>query len=268
MTPRRSLNTLSQAIPRLGELYLTHAAFSAATIGEVLGKLGIQPAEVQASVLASMVFFNRGDHFEAVPLPREAQLAPVSGIAPADFDGDGWLDLFVGQNFFAVRPELSRLDAGCGLLLRGVGRGQLEAMPVTASGVIVHGEQRGVAAGDFDEDGRVDLVVGQNGAEVRVFRNAAARRGLRIRLEGPEGNPNGVGAVVRSPRETGMNAAQELRSGDGYWSQGSGSLQITVPRPGDRIMVTWPGGKVVTCEVPKGSNELAISYDGRARRIR
>ena len=61
-----------------------------------------------------MIFFNRGDHFEAVPFPDEAQWAPVFAITLADFDGDGRQDVFLGQNFFALRPELSRLDAGRG----------------------------------------------------------------------------------------------------------------------------------------------------------
>ena len=266
VVPRRSLNALSQAIPRLGELYPTHAAFATATVSEMFRKLEMKPAEVQASVLASMVFFNRGDHFEAVPLPREAQFAPVSGIAAADFDADGWMDLFLGQNFFAVRPELSRLDAGCGLVLHGVGNGRFEVMPVAMSGVTIYGEQRGAATSDFDEDGRVDLVVGQNGAQTKLFRNGTSRRGVRVRLEGPAGNPFGVGGIVRVPRGNGVGAALEMRFGGGYWSQDSGV--IVVPEPIGRLSVIWPGGVTVTAEIPSASREVVIGYDGQVKRIR
>ena len=268
MMPRRSLSALSQAIPRLGEFYPTHAAFATATLVDVFGQLGVQPAEAQASVLASMVFFNRGDHLEAALLPREAQLAPVFGIAAADFDLDGWPDLFLGQNFFAVRPELSRLDAGCGLLLRGAEGGRLEPMPVAMSGVTLLGEQRGVAAGDADEDGRVDLAVGQNGAQTRLFRNGTTRRGVRVRLEGPVGNPLGVGAVVRLQPGNGRRAAQEMRSGDGFGSTGGGILLLAPSESAARISVRWPGGSEIAVEVPAASSEVAIGRDGRVRRIR
>src|SRR6266542_45478 len=69
----RSLSALSQATPRLAEQFPTHAAFSTASVSEVFQRLNVRPSEAQASTLASMVFFNRGDHFDAVPLPPEAQ---------------------------------------------------------------------------------------------------------------------------------------------------------------------------------------------------
>jgi hypothetical protein len=115
-----------------------------------------------------MIFFNRGDHFEAKPLPDEAQWAPVFGINVADVDGDGADDVFLAQNFFATRKEIPRLDAGRGLWMRNDGRSTLTPMSGEDSGVLVWGEQRGSAIGDYDEDGRIDLVVAQNGAETKL----------------------------------------------------------------------------------------------------
>jgi len=48
-----------------------------------------------------MAFLNHGDHFEAIPLPAEAQLAPAFAVLLGDFDGDGAEDVFLSQNFFA-----------------------------------------------------------------------------------------------------------------------------------------------------------------------
>src|SRR4030095_10280883 len=109
-------------------------------------------------------------------------------VCAADCDGDGNEDVFLSQNLFCAEPETSRYDAGRGQVLKGDGRGGFRAMPGQASGITVYGEQRGAAAADYDHDGRVDLVVTQNGAETRLFRNALGEPGLGVRLEGAGGN--------------------------------------------------------------------------------
>ena len=108
-------------------------------------------------------------------------------MCAGDVDGDGHTDLFMSQNFFGMPPEERRLDAGRGLLLRGDGRGGFTALSGEESGIKVYGEQRGAAFCDFDHDGRLDLAVGQNGAETKLFRNLRGRAGLRVRLSGPPG---------------------------------------------------------------------------------
>jgi hypothetical protein len=260
VVPRRSLSALSQAIPRLAEEFPTHAAFSTATISDMLQRLQVRPKEVQAATLASMVLFNRGDHFDAVPLPAEAQWAPVFAITVADFDGDGRQDVFLSQNFFALRPELPRLDAGRGLLLRGTGGGKLEPMSGQASGIMVYGEQRGAAAGDFNEDGRMDLVVTQNGAATRLFQNTGGTPGLRVRLLGPHGNPQGIGAAVRLHFPKGDGPTIEVHAGSGYWSQDSAIPVPGAPESPVRISVRWPGGKVSQAELPGKSREITVDY--------
>ena len=172
----------------LRERFRSHRVYSEATVTDALGAFAPRLRKLEITTLASMVFLNRGDHFESVPLPREAQLAPAFGVNIADFDGDGREDVFLSQNFFATAPETPRLDAGRGLVMRGDGAGRFSAMPATESGIEVYGEQRGAAVADFDADGRVDLVVAQNGAATKLFHNTGAKPGLRVRLTGPAGN--------------------------------------------------------------------------------
>src|SRR6185503_20538128 len=119
------------------------------------------------------------------------------GLTVNDFDGDGHEDLFLAQNFFATEAETPRYDAGRGLLLRGSGSGQFTALSGRDSGISIYGQQRGCAAADYDGDGRVDVVVGQNNGPTRLYRNTGAQPGLRIALKGPATNPDGVGAAIR-----------------------------------------------------------------------
>ena len=160
----------------------------------------------------------------------------------ADWDGDGNEDIFLSQNFFALRPELPRFDAGRGLLLRGNGTGALDPVPGQLSGITIYGEQRGAAVGDFNADGRPDLVVTQNGAATRLYRNRHAQPGLRVRLQGPPNNPNAIGAVIRLQFGQRLGPAREIHSGSGYWSLDSAVQIMARPEPTSSVWVRWPGG--------------------------
>jgi hypothetical protein len=214
--------------------------------------------ELAAATLATTVFLSRKDHFEAIALPAEAQFAPTFGLAVADFDGDGREDVFLAQNFFAFRLEESRLDSSRGLLLRGDGKGGFAPVPGQLSGIKVHGEQRGAAVADFNHDGRADLVVTQNANATRLFKNSSARPGLRVRLQGPPGNPDGVGAALRLKFTGGYGPVREVRAGGGYWSQDSSRALLAAPVPPAAIEVVWPGGKRTEQAVDSQADEITV----------
>jgi hypothetical protein len=257
------LDFLSAGLPLVLEHYDSSFSYSQATMDELLARLNRPTAEVTATTLSSMIFLNRGARFEARPLPVEAQWAPVLGVTVADFDGDGAEDLFLSQNFFALRWEMHRLDAGRGLWLRGDGMGGFVPVAGQESGVKVYGEQRGAAVSDYDRDGRVDLVVTQNAAETKLFHNRRALPGLRVRLRGPPGNPHGVGATVRLRFGDRLGPARELRAGGGYWSQDSTVPVLGAPVPAGGIWVRWPGGRITTHTLPVGIREAVVYSDGR-----
>jgi hypothetical protein len=183
-------------------------------------------------------------------------------------DGDGNEDIFLSQNFFAVDGDTARYDAGRGLWLAGDGKGNFRSLPGQTSGVKAYGEQRGCALCDYDGDGRVDLVVTQNGAETKLYHNDGAKPGLRVRLTGPAGNPNGIGATIRLVTAGKVGPAREIHAGSGYWSQDSLVQVLATPGPPTEILVRWPGSKTVSAKLPQGAREVSIDTAGQLSVVR
>jgi len=127
-----------------------------------------------------------------------------------------------------------------------------------SSGIGVYGEQRGAALADFDQDGRMDLVVTQNGAPTRLLRNQGATAGLRVRLEGPPMNPRGVGAVLRLKYGERLGPARAIHGGSGYWSQDSAAAVLHPAEGATAVWVRWPGGRETTRMLTAGEREIVV----------
>lgn len=268
LAPTRQFQAVSAALPFLRERFSTQKAYSEATLDAVLGDRAVLARRVSATTLASMAFINSGNGFKGVELPREAQFAPAFSVNVADFDGDGNEDVFLSQNFFDQQPEEPRMDAGLGLWLRGDGTGALTAVTAARSGVRVYGEQRGAAIGDYDEDGRVDLAVTQNGAATKLYHNVGATPGLRVKLKGPPGNPAGINAVLRLQFKGRMGPAREVHAGSGYLSQDSLTQVMATPERAEGIWIRWPGGRVTTGAIPEGAREIKVDVAGKVEVVR
>jgi hypothetical protein len=258
VAPIASYARLARVLPALRRQVPTFRAYATATIEQLLGPLAGRATRIEITTQDHLVLLNRGDHFEPRPLPDEAQFAPAFGVVVSDFDGDGREDLFLAQNFSPTELGTPRFDAGRGLLLLGDGHGGFGPMPGQSSGIEIYGDQRGAAAADFDGDGRVDLAVGQNGAPTRLFRNRGAVPGVRVRLRGDAGNPDGIGAQVRLRYGDGAGPVREVQAGSGYWSN-NGAVQVLGLRGSPRSLeVRWPGGRLV--EVPvSGAGEVVVA---------
>jgi len=249
---------MARVLPYTRNRWRNARAYANATAEHILGPQLAQASQLEVRSLDHLVFFNRGTTFEAVPLPLEAQFAPAFYVGVADFDGDGHEDLFLSQNFFATDQSSPRYDAGRGLWLRGDGRGGLTPVSGQISGVMVYGEQRGAALADYDGDGRVDLVVSQNGAETKLYRNIGAKPGLRVRLVGPPGNPYVIGAQLRLVYPTRRGPVREVQAGSGYWSS-NGALQVLGnPDEATGLWVRWPGGEETEVSLEPGQLEITL----------
>ena len=261
MVPIRGLLTLAGGLPFLRGQIQGHEHYGRLSVGEILG----QPVDLlptaEATTLAHMVFLNRSGSFEAFALPREAQLAPAFHVGVADMDGDGHEDVFLSQNLFAVRGEVDREDAGRGLWLRGDGTGSLSPLEGASSGITVYGEQRGAAFADYDADGRVDVLVSQNAAETRLYRNVGARPGLRVRLRGGPGNPVAIGAAIRLEYDGGtLGPLREVRAGGGYWSQDDPVQVMGLAAAPSGVRVRWPDGSETVTPLD-GPTPLEVTID-------
>ncbi|MEW6301919.1 MAG: VCBS repeat-containing protein [Verrucomicrobiota bacterium] len=265
LVPERGLSCSSRAMPFIRERTPTYLAFGSCGLEEIYGDKLKGARVVEANTLEHMVFLNRGKSFQAQPLPVQAQLAPGFGVNVGDYDGDGVEDVFLSQNFFAVQIETPRNDGGRGLWLRGDGKGNLVAVPGQESGIKVYGEQRGSALCDFDGDGRVDVVVSQNGAETKLYRNVGGKPGIRVRLAGGAENPGGIGAVMRLEYADGKKGpTRAILAGSGYWSQDSAVQVLGQAGEPESLWVRWPGGKETRTSIPANAKQITVNAEGAA----
>ncbi|MDH3369246.1 MAG: VCBS repeat-containing protein, partial [Gemmatimonadota bacterium] len=171
---------LIRVLPFLEARYPTYESYAQQTVADIFPPADLADAVLkQAYTFATTLVRNNGDgSFTRVPLPLEAQLAPVYGILAAELDGDGTLDLLLAGNFDGVEPKIGRMSASYGLFLRGDGSGGFTPVRTSESGFLVPGQARdiqriGTRQGDL-------YVVTRNDDRPLIFRTAAGGRALAL----------------------------------------------------------------------------------------
>ncbi|MEO7799597.1 MAG: FG-GAP-like repeat-containing protein [Opitutaceae bacterium] len=268
MFPVRGKSCSQDAIPDLRARFPKFHDFASATLVDIYSTAGLEHArKFEATTLESGVFWNHStpDHpaFRFTPLPRLAQVAPVFGIASADFDGDGNLDLVLAQNFHNPQRETGRMNGGLSLLLLGDGKGGLTPVAPERSGIAITGDAKSLVATDINGDGRVDLVFGMNDGPVRVLENQHGEPhwSIVVRLVGKPGNPTGVGARVEI-ETAGRRLLSEVSTGGGYLSQSPARLRFPM-RAGEEpkaVKIRWADGKKSTHPWP-GATEAVFKQN-------
>jgi tetratricopeptide (TPR) repeat protein len=180
----------------------------------------------------------------------DAPSRPKTGFGDAalDVDNDGLLDLFVANGHVDDRPWANSKMAQAPLLFRGRGLGRFEVVraesPSSYLARTVVG--RGVACGDLNNDGRLDLVVVHHDAPAALLKNQTpAGHYLGVRLRGTRSGRTPIGARV-SCRTRSASATRCLTSGSGYLSAHDPRLWFGLGEAVqvESLEVTWPSGRV------------------------
>jgi len=190
-----------------------------------------------------------------------------------DQDGDGRQDLLFANGH--IEPQISQFrelqsyaqplqlfrNRGDGGTFRGIGNpngGETDAADRHAwRGPWVG---RGLALGDHDRDGDLDVILTQNGGPARLLRNdAPRRRWLRLHLRGTRSNRFGYGAEVTAQAGA-LQVHRQLVSGRSYLSASEPVLTLGLDDAEriDRLEMRWPSGAVGVIEGIETDREMTV----------
>ena len=171
------------------------------------------------------------------------------GCAFLDVDLDGRLDLAVGNGHIDETVRNIRGNVGYAQppqLFLNQGNGKFrEAASEAGSDFAKAKVGRGLAYGDFDRDGDLDLLLTTNNGPTYLYRNDrdTSRRAIRFYLNGTKSNRDAIGAVVRI-FHGGESQMRMVHGGSSYLSQSELPVTFGVGERDriERMVVEWPSG--------------------------
>jgi len=166
------------------------------------------------------------------------------GIVAADFDRDGRLDVYVANGHIFERPFRDNVGfEQPDLLLLGEPGGRFRRA-VCGPALAARHVGRGLAAGDADNDGSLELALATNGGALELIAaGAAAGEWLGVRLVGRGANREAIGARLDLTTRAGRQA-RVVVAGDSYASSSERRQLFAVPGAGEAALeVRWPSGR-------------------------
>jgi hypothetical protein len=233
----------------------------------------------QLDLVVTNLDFEMHSLFRGLSRRLFAYATPVSGIGAAtltfvgfgvvffDFDQDMQLDLAIANGH--IIDNVTQFRAGAThaqrkLLFRNTGSRRFADVTAAAGpGFALEKVGRGLAAGDIDNDGDLDLLVTNNGQTADLLRNDGEHgNALLVRLVGTRSNRDGVGARLRLTTAT-RTQIREVKAGSSYLSQNDlrQHFGLGTSQRADRLEVRWPSGGVDTLQnVP--ANQIITVREG------
>ena len=167
----------------------------------------------------------------------------------ADVDNDGRQDLFIAKGNVDQMPTNAMADPNN--LLMQQPDGTFTEVAATAGLADVR-RGRGAALVDFDDDGRLDLVVMNRRADIALYRNDTPNTGhwLGLDLSQPDGNTRGIGTRVTLRTPQGQQT-REVRIGGGHAGGQAMHLHFGLGTATQaEVTITWPDGTTTTQTLP------------------
>lgn len=186
------------------------------------------------------------------------------GVGFVDLDNDGFPDIFQANGH--VYPELDAKPKPQGgeeyrnprLVYRNLGNGRFEDVSnLSGPAVSEKHSSRGVAFGDFDNDGDVDIVIMNMNEPPTLLRNdqTSGNHWLRVKLEGTKSNRSAIGAEVTigKQKQTVLSQSSFISHSDLRLHFGLGSATQV-----ESITVRWPSGETQTFPGVKADQEIRL----------
>jgi hypothetical protein len=167
-----------------------------------------------------------------------------------DFDNDGWKDLFFAlAHLMQLDRYLGRESILPNRVYRNLQGKRLEDVSATAGAAFqAAAAHRGAAFADFDNDGRVDVVVSAANTPAKLFRNTtnSQTHWLGIRLRGVHANRQGLGATVHVHLSDGRDLYNHMTTSVGYASSSEAIVRFGLgsAAQAESVTIQWPGGRI------------------------
>lgn len=183
---------------------------------------------------------------------RAASLSKAGfGVGAYDFDNDGWKDIFVSRGDVLAHAMPGTVTNQFNTVFRNLGAsGKWEALTGEAGlEAAPAARHRGLAFGDLDGDGRIDVIVTAIGRPAQIWMNRSPQPGhwLDISLEGTKSNRDGIGARIKVVSK-GRTQYNHMTTSVGYASSSYGPVHFGLGADdrADSVEVRWPSGVVQT----------------------